>query len=182
MSDLTDRLTELRMENRRLKQQIEEFEKRVLSLVGNIIIESSSGSEGQDKELLNEKLVEIFQTTNDQLNIVSPTIDEFYAVELKKAAQRGIPILLITRERHLLDKPLKKIYDDLKTTSGISLINNPNVTYLLMFNTELAIYSGGSLDKNELSRSILIITTIKEDAKIRIIAAIFNAMLPSFMR
>ena len=81
-----------------------------------------------------------------------------------------------------LDKPLKKIYDDLKTTSGISLINNPNVTYLLMFNTELAMYSGGSLNKNELSRSILIITTLKENAEIRKIASIFNAMLPSFMR
>jgi len=170
------------MENRRLKQQIEDFEKRVLSLVGNIVIESSGGTEGQDKELLNEKLVEIIQTTNDQLNNVSPTIDEFYAIELKKAAQRGIPILLITRERHLLDKTLKKIYDDIKNTSGINLINNPNVTYLLMFNTELAIYSGGSLDKNELSRSVIIITTIKEDAKIRKIAAIFNTMLPSFMR
>lgn len=180
MSDLLDRINELGIENRKLKQQIETLENRILALSGTTIIEASG--EGKDQGLINNKIIEIIQTTNDQLNIVSQIVDEFYALELKKAAQRGIPILLITRDRHLLDKPLKKIYDGLKKTPGISLINNPNVTYLLVFNTELAIYSGGSLNKKELSRSILIITTILEDVKIRKIASIFNAMLPSFMR
>lgn len=180
MSDLLNRINELKSENRKLKQQIETLENRILALSGTTIIEASG--EGDDKGLINNKIIEIMQTTNDQLNIVSPIVDEFYALELKKAAQRGVPILLITRDRHLLDKPLKKIYDGLKKTDGISLINNPNVTYLLVFNTELAIYSGGSLNNKELSRSILIITTILEDVKIRKIASIFKAMLPSFMR
>jgi len=66
--------------------------------------------------------------------------------------------------------------------SGMTLINNPNVNYLLLFNTETAIYAGGVLDKELLSNSVLIITTIKEEQKIRKIADIFSAMLPSFMR
>ena len=180
MSDLTDRINELRLENRRLKQQIEEFEKRVLALVGNIVIESSG--EGDNKDLLNNKLIEFIQTTPDQLNVVSPKLDDFYSLELKRAAERGIPILLITRDRYVYEKKERRIYDELKSIQGINVINNPYVTYLLMFNTEMALYSGGSLNRDELSKSTLIVTTIKEAAKIKIIAEIFNSMLPSFMR
>jgi hypothetical protein len=74
------------------------------------------------------------------------------------------------------------LYDELNTTEGINVINNPHVNYLLLYNTEIAMYSGASLDKEVLSNSVLIITTIKEDAKINKIADIFTAMLPSFMR
>ena len=111
--DYLARISELGLENRKLKQQIETLENRILALSGTTIIEASG--EGDDKGLINNKIIEIIQTTNDQLNIVSPIVDEFYLLELQKAAQRGIPILLITRDRYLLEKPLKKIYDKLKT-------------------------------------------------------------------
>jgi len=113
---------------------------------------------------------------------VTPKVDRFYSVELKKIVGKGIPILLITGDRSTLDKSYRQFYDDLKKTPGIQILNNPNVKYLLMFNTEKAIYSGGSLDKDVLSSSILIATTIIEKSKIRLIAEIFSAMLPSFMR
>ncbi|HEY0088850.1 MAG TPA: hypothetical protein VGB37_08400 [Candidatus Lokiarchaeia archaeon] len=182
MSDQQDRIQELRIENKKLKQQVEDFEKRVLNLVGNVTIESSG--EGENKEFLNEALLDlIHNTSSDQLNIVTPKIDSFYATELKLVANRGIPVLLITKDRHLLtDKDAKKIYDDLKGTAGISIINNPNVRYLLIFNTEKAVYSGGSMDKEELSQSVLIVTIIKETTSLRKIAEIFSTMLPSFMR
>lgn len=180
MAELTDRINELRLENRRLKQQIEEFEKRVLNLVGNTIIESSG--EGETKELLNETIIDIIQTSQDQMNIVSPKLDEFYTKELERAASKGIPILLITRDRYLWEKKERGLYDELLNIQGMTVINNPNVNYLLIFNTEIALYAGGVLDKELLSKSVLILTTIKEDAKIRKIADIFSAMLPSFMR
>ena len=101
---------------------------------------------------------------------------------MKKIAQRGIPILIITTDRRLMAKPYQKIYDELTNTPGISVINNPNVKYLLGFNTDIAIYSGGALDREELSQSVLIVTLIKEKQKLRKIAEIFSAMLPSFMR
>ena len=177
---MSDRITELRTENARLKGQVEDLENKVLSLVGMISLESSG--EGKNKELLNDKLIEFINTTTDQLNIVTPKVDRFYSVELKKIVGKGIPILLITGDRSTLDKSYRQFYDDLKKTPGIQILNNPNVKYLLMFNTEKAIYSGGSLDKDVLSSSILIATTIIEKSKIRLIAEIFSAMLPSFMR
>jgi len=177
---MSDRITELRTENARLKGQVEDLENKVLSLVGMISLESSG--EGKNKELLNDKLIEFINTTTDQLNIVTPRVDRFYSVELKKIVEKGIPILLITGDRSTLDESYRQFYDDLKKTPGIQILNNPNVKYLLMFNTEKAIYSGGSLDKDVLSSSILIATTIIEKSKIRLIAEIFSAMLPSFMR
>lgn len=177
---MSDRITELRTENLRLKGQVEDLENKILSLVGMISLESSG--EGKNKELLNDRLIEFINTTTDQLNIVTPKVDRFYSVELKKIVEKGIPILLITGDRSSLDKSYRQFYDDLKKTPGIQILNNPNVKYLLMFNTEKAIYSGGSLDKDVLSSSILIATTIIEKSKIRLIAEIFSAMLPSFMR
>jgi len=177
---MSDRITELRTENMRLKRQVEDLENKVLKLVGMISLEPSG--EGKNKELLNDKLIEFINTTTDQLNIVTPKVDRFYSVELRKIVEKGIPILLITGDRSTLDKSYRQFYDDLKKTPGIQILNNPNVKYLLMFNTEKAIYSGGSLDKDVLSSSILIATTIIEKSKIRLIAEIFSAMLPSFMR
>ena len=177
---MSDRITELRTENMHLKRQVEDLENKILTLVGMISLEPSG--EGKNKELLNNKLIEFINTTTDQLNIVTPKVDRFYSVELRKIVEKGIPILLITGDRSSLDKSYRQFYDDLKKTPGIQILNNPNVKYLLMFNTEKAIYSGGSLDKDVLSSSILIATTIIEKSKIRLIAEIFSAMLPSFMR
>lgn len=170
----------MRIENRRLKGQIEEFEQKLIALVGNIELESSG--EGDNKEYLNNTIIEFINATTDQLNIVTPKIDKFYTDELKKVAQKGLPILMITTDRRLMSKPYQKIYDELTNTPGISVINNPNVKYLLVFNTDRAIYSGGALDRQDLSDSVLIVTIIKEKQKLRKIAEIFSAMLPSFMR
>ncbi|MFX1591931.1 MAG: hypothetical protein ACFFCL_04485, partial [Promethearchaeota archaeon] len=175
-----DRIVELRVQNKRLQQQITNLENKILSLVGMVDIESSGGAE--KKNVLNDLLINIINDTQDQLNIVTPRIDGFYANELKKVVERGIPILLITNDRSDISKDYIPIYDDLKLTQGISIINNPNVKYLLVFNTEQAIYSGGSLDKEELSKSILIVTKIQEKTKLRMIAEIFSLMLPTFMR
>ena len=177
---MSDRIIELRTENSRLKKEVQNLENKILSLVGMISLKSSGGSEG--KNILNEQLINLIISTKQQLNIVSPKIDRFYANELKKLIQKGIPILIITNDRGGIPKEFQEVYDDLKATSGVQIINNPNVRYLLVFNSEEAIYSGGSLVKEELDKSILIITSIKEAAKLRKIAEIFSLMLPSFMR
>jgi hypothetical protein len=178
MSD--PRIIELRVENKKLKQEITSLENKILSLVGMFNIESSGGQD--KKNVLNDQLMNLIGSTKEQLNIVTPKIDEFYARELKKLTQKGIPVLLITNDRADLSKSYRPIYDDLKITEGISIINNPNVRFLLLFNTTQALYSGGSLDKEELAKSILVITTIQEKAKLRKVAEIFSLMLPTFMR
>lgn len=175
---MSDRLTELRIENRRLKAQVQDLEDKVLSLVGMINIEQSGG---ENRGLLNQKIIELMNSTQDQLNVVTPYVDKFYATELAKLHQKGIPILLISRDRRLIMKSYQQYYDDVKS-AGINIINNPNVRYLLIFNSERAIYSGGALDKEDLDKSVLIVTEIKETAKLKKIAEIFSTMLPSFMR
>jgi len=177
---MSDRIIELRVENTRLKSEVQNLENKVLSLVGMITLEPSGGTER--KNVLNEHLINLITSTSIQLNIVSPKIDKFYSIELKKLTEKGIPILIITNDRGNIPKIYQEIYDDLKQTSGIDIINNPNVRFLLVFNAEEGIYSGGSLDKLELEKSILISTRIKESAKLRKIAEIFSLMLPSFMR
>jgi hypothetical protein len=177
---MSDRLIELRVENQRLKDQVHDLENKILSLVGMINLETSGGPE--KKNFLNDKLVELIANAKQQLNIVTPKIDKFYANELKNLAKKGIAILIIMNDRGTIPKLYQEVYDELKLIQTIKIINNPNVRYLLVFDTEQAIYSGGALDKEELERSILIATFIKETAKLRKIAEIFSLMLPSFMR
>ncbi len=179
MIKISDRLIELRVENKHLKEQISNLENKILSLVGMVDIESSGG---EKKNVLNDSLINLINSTKDQLNVVAPRIDSFYAKELKRTVDRGIPVLLITNDRSIIPKNFISIYDDLKNIQGISIVNNPNVKFLLVFNTEQAIYSGGSLDREELSKSILIVTKIQEKSKLRLIAEIFSIMLPTFMR
>ena len=143
-------------------------------------LEPSGGS--QSKNAITEQLLNLIGTTKEQLNVVTPKIDRFFTVELQKLAKKGVPILLVTSDRHLIPKTYQEFYDALKSTQGISLINNPNVRFLLVFNSEKAIYAGGALDKEDLEKSVLIITMLKEQAKLRKIAEIFTLMLPTFMR
>jgi hypothetical protein len=177
---LSDRIIELRIENARLKEQVQDLENKILSLVGILNLESSEGADG--KKIMNDRVLELITKSSSQLNIVSPKIDKFYANELKRAVKRGIPVLIIMNDRGSIPNEYHEFYDDLKSVSGITIVNNPNVRYLLVFNSEYAIYSGGSLVKDELEKSILIISTVKESAKLRKIAEIFSMMLPSFMR
>ena len=142
-------------------------------------IESSGG---EKKNVLNDLLLNLINTTSDQLNVVAPHVDNFYAKELKRIVDRGIPVLLITNDRSTIPKEFLPVYDELKNVQGISIVNNPNVRFLLVFNTEQAIYSGGSLDREELSKLVLIVTKIQEKSKLRLIAEIFSMMLPTFMR
>ena len=177
---MSDRIIELRTENTRLKKEVQNLESKILSLVGMINLNSSGGPKG--KNILNQQLINLIISTNHSLNLVSPKIDRFYANELKKLAQKGVPVLIITNDRGGIPKEYQEVYDDLKATSGVNIINNPNVRYLLVFNSEEALYSGGSLVKEELEKSILIVTSIRETTKLRKITEIFNLMLPSFMR
>ncbi|MFW9987633.1 MAG: hypothetical protein ACFFC3_03175 [Candidatus Odinarchaeota archaeon] len=163
-----------------MREQITSLENKIMTLVGMVNIEYSGGTE--KKNILNDSLINLINSTQDQLNVVTPKIDQFYATELKRTVEREIPVLLITTDRSEYSKKMVNIYDDLKNTQGVSIVNNPNVRFLLVFNTEQAIYSGGTLDKEELSKSVLIVTKIQEKSKLKLIAEIFSLMLPSFMR
>ena len=180
MIPLSDRLIELRIKNRQLQEQVESLEDKILTLVGNIEIHSSGGP--NQKSIINDKLINLLKSTQSQLNIISPKIDRFYANEIKKIAQKGYPVLIITNDRRNIPDNYLPYYDDLKSTDGISIIGNPHVRFLLAFNMTEAIYSGGSLDRAELDKSVLIVTVMREASRLRKLAEIFSLMLPSFMR
>ncbi|MFX1396433.1 MAG: hypothetical protein ACFFAS_05240 [Promethearchaeota archaeon] len=178
---MSDRIIELRLENRRLKEQVQSLEDKVLSLVGAINIQSS-GVFANTKHALNDLILELLRETENRLNIVSPKIGKFYATEIKNLAAKGIEIFIITNDRGGMPGEHRLIYDEIKSIDGVKVVNNPNVRYLLVFNSKNAIYSGGSLDKDELEKSILIATTVESKSKLKKISEIFNMMLPSFMR
>ncbi len=177
---MSDRLIELRVKNRQLQEEVENLERKILSLVGNIEIHSSGGP--NQKDFINEKIIEIINNTNSQLNIISPKIDKFYANEIKKLVKKGVPVLLITNDRRGLLGEYLEIFEDLKQTEGVNIISNPNIRLLLVFNTEEAVYSGGSLDRKELAKSVLIVTVMRERSRLKSLAEIVSLMLPSFMR
>ena len=114
---MSDRLLEYRIENQRLKQQVQDLESKVLSLVGMTHLESSGGL--QKKDVLNQHLLELICSTKTQLNIVSPKIDLFYANEIKRLVQKGIPILIITNDRGSIPKDYQEIYDELIAIESI---------------------------------------------------------------
>jgi hypothetical protein len=177
---MSDRIKELRFENKKLKNRVKELEEKVLSLVGMLSIESSKGSSNVEK--INDAILRIMSETEDQLNIVTPKVDRFYTTEILRIAKRDIPVLLVTNDRRLYQEEYQEYYDQLKNEENITLVNNPNVRYLLVFNSQEGLYAGGSLDKKELEKSILIVTIVKEKSKLSKIAEIFTSMLPSFMR
>ena len=70
-----NRLIELRIENQNLKKQVQDLESKVLTLVGMVNLVSSGGLD--KKYIINDELIEFINSTNTQLNIVSPKIDRF---------------------------------------------------------------------------------------------------------
>ena len=175
-----DRVTQLRVENAKLKEKVDNLEQRILSIVGLIKI-FPSGVETK-KEELNNRIQELLSTPSSNVRIVTPKIGPFYLDLITKIAQKGIPVLLIINDRRNIPTEYQQYYDQLKNKTNISIVNNPNVKYLLVMNDSEVIYSGGSLVQKELSGSILVGTQVKEKNKITKIQKIFNNMLPSFMR
>ncbi len=176
----SDRLIELKIANQRLKKEVENLENKILNLVGMVEIERSGG-EGYEN-YINQKLMELIMASSSYLNVATPKIDNFYTNELINIAKKGVSITIIMNERSGVPPNYQQNYDKLKNTKNISIITNPNVRFLLVFNEKEALYAGGSLDRDELERSVLIVTKVKVQDKLKKIADIFNLMLPSFMR
>ena len=163
----------------KLRNQIENLETRILALVGAIKI-FTGGMPGKEHEM-NNNIAEIITHASD-LKIVAPFITSEYAMILQDRAKNGVKIQLVVNDRRLWPDNAKEIYDLLKTTHGIDVINNPNVQYLLCLSPSSALFTSGPLSKVSLMNTVLIGTLVKERGKLKEILKIFNLMLPSFMR
>ncbi len=175
-----DRISQLRLENTKLREKINELEERVLSIVGLIDL-FPSGIEGK-KEALNDRILSVINSAESNLKIITPKIGSGYVKFILNVASKGIPVLIIINDRRNIPLEYQKDYDELKTKSNLSIVNNPNVKYLLVFSEKEGVFSGGSLVQKELSNSVLIGTHVKEKNKLSRIQQIFSNMLPSFMR
>jgi len=175
-----DRISQLRLENTKLRDKVNELEQKIISIVGLIEL-FPSGIEGK-KEALNEKILSVINSTVSSLKIITPKIGPFYSEKILSVAKKGIPVLMIINDRRFIPQEFQQYYDDLKTKSNVSIVNNPNVKYLLVMNEKQVLFSAASLVKKELSNSILIGTLVKEKNKLVRIEQIVSNMLPSFMR
>ena len=169
----------LKAENIKLKQKVEDLESRLLSVIGAIKI-FSSGMSGHEHEMNNYIADILLKAT--ELKIVAPYITQEYAMVLADRAKNGIKIQIVLNDRRLWPADVSKIYDQLKATPGVDLVNNPNVKYLLVWSPETCLFTSGPLDKETLMKTVLIGTLITEPRKSQEILSIFREMLPSFMR
>lgn len=204
----------LKAENIRLKEQIRDLQDTLVNLTKSVHI-FSSGIAGNQQTSLNDQINEIIHNSTTELNIVSPKIGMEYKTMLINKAKAGTKIqIVINDRRYLINEEEKKgvkskksnkdeltkgkkeikynyaeIYDNLKSTPGIDLINNPNVKFLMVVGNdasnspERAVFSSGWLERRVLDKTILLGTYLEQDrAKLKELMQIYNQLLPSFMR
>jgi hypothetical protein len=169
----------LRAENIKLRTKVEDLENRLLKLVGTIKI--FTGGMPGNEHVMNNNIAEIITNATD-IKIVAPYITNEYALILKDRARNGIRVQIVLNDRRMWPKEHIEIYDELKVTTGIDLVNNPNVKYLLVWSPKIALFTSGPLDKHSLMKTVLIGTLISEKGRIQELLKIFELMLPSFMR
>lgn len=170
----------LKADNISLKTKITELENRLINLAGAFKI-FQSGMQGKEHEM-NNQIANLIANAKTELKIVAPYITQEYVVLLQDRVKNGVKIQIVLNDRRFWDPAVAKFYDQLKATSGIDLINNPNVKYLLVWTPEAVLYSSGPLDKTSLMKTVLIGTLVTEKSKIDELLLIIKEMLPSFMR
>ena len=153
----------------RLKKRIEELEDRLLNIVGAIKI-FTGGLPGKEHEM-NNHIAEII-TNASELKIVAPFVTEEYAMILEDRVNN----------KRLWPEEYATIYDKMKVTPRLQVINNPNVKFLLIWSPESALFTSGPLSKQSLMKTVLMGTRVNERGKIKDILHIFKSMLPSFMQ
>jgi hypothetical protein len=173
-------LSFLKADNIKLKEEVERLEQRIMNMAGSIKI-FSSGMTGHESDM-NNQLGNVISTADTELKIVAPYITQEYVLLLQDRAKNKVKIQIVLNDRRFWPDVHAKFYDQLKVTTDIDLINNPNVQYLLVWTPKEAIFTSGPLDKHALQKTVLIGTYIKEKLKLDELLTIFKEMLPTFMR
>ena len=166
-------------ENIRLKKRIEELEDRLLKIVGAIKI-FTGGLPGKEHEM-NNHIAEII-TNASELKIVAPFVTKEYVMILEDRVNNNVDVQCILNDRRLWPEEYATIYDKMKVTPRLQVINNPNVKFLLIWSPESALFTSGPLSKQSLMKTVLMGTRVNERGKIKDIMHIFKSMLPSFMQ
>lgn len=170
----------LKAENIKLKEQVEDLEKRLLNLAGTVQL-FASGVQGKESEMSN-RIATVLASATGNLKIVAPYITQDFALLIQDRAKNGVNVEIILTDRRFWPEAHQKVYDSLKLTRNVNLINIPNVQFLLVLKDSEAILGSGPMDKAVLSKNVLVGSHIKDKIKINDLVNIFKEMLPSFMR
>jgi len=183
----------LKGENIKLKAKLDELESILTRIAGSVHIFSAGASES--KIDLYNKITEVIEKARENLKVVTPKIGPEFANLLIEKAKSGTNIQVIINDRRILveetklaktqkksDVNYEKIYDLLKITPEIDLINNPNVRFLMVWTRKNVVFSGGWLEKALLKNTILLGVHVQDVAKIEELLDIYRQLLPSFMR
>ncbi len=182
----------LKAENIKLKKKIDDLEDTLTRIAGSVHIFSAGSTES--KIDLYSKVVEVINSARENLKIVTPKMGSEFADVLIDKAKTGTKIQVVINDRRILveetklaksqkkDVNYEKIYDLLKVTPEIDLINNPNVRFLMVWTRKNVIFAGGWLEKELLEKTILLGVHVQDIAKIEELLEIYKQLLPTFMR
>ena len=183
----------LKGENIKLKKKLDDLEETLTRIAGSVYIFSAGTSES--KIDLYTKIVEIINSARENIKVVTPRIGPEFAKVLMDKAKKGTKIQVVINDRRILVEESKlakshkksnvvyeKVYDLLKVTPEIDLVNNPNVKFLMIWTRKNVIFAGGWLEKDLLKKTILLGVHVKDIAKIEELSKIYKQLLPSFMR
>ncbi|TFG18667.1 MAG: hypothetical protein EU530_08615 [Promethearchaeota archaeon] len=184
----------LKGENIKLKTKLDELESTLTRIAGSVHIYSAGTSES--KIDLYSEIVEVINSARDDIKVVTPKIGpDFANILIEKAKKGNVKIQVVINDRRILveesklakihkktDVNYEKIYDLLKVTPEVDLINNPNVKFLMVWTRKNVIFAGGWLEKSLLEKTILLGVHVKDVAKIEELSEIYKQLLPTFMR
>ena len=173
-------MSQFKADNIKLKEKIAELENRLINITGAFKI-FSSGMEKREHEM-NNQIANMIANAKTELKIVAPYISDEYVPLLQDRVKNHVKIQIVLNDRRFWDPKMVKNYDTLKVTTGVDLVNNPNVKYTLIWTPEQALYTSGPLDKTLLMKTVLIGTIVLEKSKLEDLKNIIKEMLPTFMR
>jgi len=183
----------LKAENIKLKRKIDELEDTLTRIAGSVHIFSAGGSES--KIDLYTEITEVIKSAREELKVVTPKIGPDFAQILLEKARTGTKIQVVINDRRILveetklaklhskqDFTYEGVYDLLKVTPEIDLVNNPNVKFLMVWTRKNVVFTGGWLEKAILNKTILLGVHVQDVSKIEELAEIYKQLLPTFMR
>ena len=183
----------LKGENIKLKNKLDKMEDTLTRIAGSVYIFSAGTSES--KIDLFTKITDVINSARENLKVVTPKMGPEFANVLIAKAKKGTKIQVVINDRRILVEESKlakahkkskvsyeKVYDLLKVTPEIDLINNPNVRFLMVWTRKNVIFAGGWLEQSLLKKTILLGVHVKDIAKIEELSEIYKQLLPTFMR
>lgn len=173
-------------ENVKLKKKIEELEERLVGVVGLIKIIMPAD--------VNTYVEGMISAPGKEMKIVTPEVDPFFGDLIGKAVKGGKKTRLVTREwTKERGAPGKKsaaaqvnpnlvVFDKLKNTVGVDVVEYPRLTQLIILTPNKAFYSAGPLARDNFVKNNQMGFEIQEKGALKQLQEVIAGFMPTFMR